>query len=497
MSDTATTDPLDILIVGAGISGIGMGAQLARRCPDKTFAILERREQLGGTWDLFRYPGVRSDSDMFTLGYANEPWRDARAIADGSSIRDYLAEVAEKHGLTKRMRFGRKVVKAEWNSNAGLWTVTSEIGEGGSEQTRARWLYFGSGYYDYDDPHEADIPGIEAFAGEVIHPQHWPADFDYSGKRVVVIGSGATAATIVPAVAEKAAHVTMLQRTPTYYFTRPSTDGLANFLRKVLPEKTAYAISRFKQSRLHALGIARARSRPDKVADFLQAQVKDQLGERYEAEHFTPPYNPWDQRVCLIPDGDLFSAIREERASIVTDKIEAVDASGIALKTGERLEADVIVTATGLRLSMLGKATVSVDGETVEFPKHFYYRNCMISNVPNFAALFGYLNASWTQRVDLVTEWLCRLFNQMDHWKMDVATPVLPADHGLDEDDPRWGFSSGYLQRGRHLIPKSATTQPWRLTMDMLEDRRALKELPLDDGWLQFSRLAADAGRAA
>ncbi|MEZ5743653.1 MAG: NAD(P)/FAD-dependent oxidoreductase [Sphingomonadaceae bacterium] len=484
-------EPLDLLIVGAGISGIGMAAHLTRKCPGKSYAILERRERLGGTWDLFRYPGVRSDSDMYTLGYEFEPWRDGKSIAEGETILAYLESVAEQYDIPSHIRFGRTVLSADWDGEAGLWTVEADTEEGSREQHRARFLFFASGYYDYDSPYEAPIPGLDSFAGDVLHPQFWPREFDATGKRIAVIGSGATAATVVPALAKDAASVTMLQRTPTWYISSPAHDMIANGLRRILPEKLAYALTRAKNSRLQQMFIHRSRSKPEQVGQFLKKQVSGQLGDAWREEDFTPPYNPWEQRLCLIPDGDLFAAIAEGSASIATGEIAQVEANGIALKDGTRIEADVIVTATGLRLASLGKAAVSIDGTPVDFAEHYYYRNCMFSNVPNLAALFGYLNAAWTLRVDLVADWLCRLFTQMDAWGAEVVTPHLAEDHDLEEADILWGFSSGYLQRGRDLLPKSATQAPWQLSMDYFADRAEMREAPIDDGILRFERRTA------
>jgi monooxygenase len=483
-SSTPHSDIVDVLIIGAGISGIGMAAHLRQRCPQRSFMILEQRARLGGTWDLFRYPGIRSDSDMYTLGYAFAPWRDEKAIAGGDTILAYLERVVAEYGIEPHMRYRQKAIAAEWDSAQGLWTVTSE--DGGARQ--ARFLFLGSGYYDYDQPYQPEIPGLESFAGAVIHPQFWPEGFDTKAKRVVVIGSGATAVTLVPALAEAGAKVTMLQRTPSWYLTRPSRDRLARLVRRVLPERVAYALTRTRNVAMQSFFFKRARSKPEAVADFLTSQLRDQLGDAFAPEHFTPPYKPWEQRLCLVPDGDFFDAIKSGKAEVVTGTIRSVEPDGIALDDGGKLPADVIVTATGLKLAVLGKIAVSVDGAAVNFGERFYYRNCMFANVPNFAAIFGYLNASWTLRVDIVAAWLCRLFNQMDAWGVDVVTPVLEPDHALVEDPVFELFSSGYLARDRHLIPRSATTAPWRISMDYQADKRELRETPIDDGVLRFER---------
>jgi len=480
---------LDFLIVGAGISGIGMAVHLTRDCPGKRYAILDRRDQLGGTWDLFRYPGIRSDSDMHTLGFAFAPWKHEKSIADGPSILEYLNEISDEYGLHPNMRFGQKVISAAWDSAAAHWTVVTEDKHGKQGRVLSRFLFLGAGYYDYDDPYDAAFPGRQDFKGQVIHPQFWPQDLDYAGKKVVVIGSGATAVTIVPAMASSgAAHVTMLQRTPTWMVSRPAKDRLANILRKILPEKVAYALTRAKNIFFQDLVFKRARTAPEKVKEFLEKQLQENLGPSYNKADFTPPYNPWEQRLCLVPDADFFEAIKAGRASVVTDHIEKFDRDGITLKSGKHLDADIIVTATGLKLAVAGKIAVSVDGEPVDFSKRFYYRNCMFSNVPNLAAVFGYLNASWTLRVDIIADYLTRLLNQMDAVDAQAAVPVMPAGQEPDEDDI-FDFSSGYIQRGKHMMPRNAASLPWRLNQDYRQDRRDMRQAPLDDGIMEFRRL--------
>lgn len=491
------SDRIDVLIVGAGISGIGMAAHLRMMCPDKSFALIERREQLGGTWDLFRYPGIRSDSDMHTLGFVFEPWKHEKSIADGPAILDYLNRIVDERGIRQHIRFGQKVVSADWHGDAACWQVTLEDAHGARSTVLANWLYLGSGYYDYDDPYDAQIPGREDFQGTLVHPQFWPKDLDFKGKKVVVIGSGATAVTIVPSLArEGAGHVTMLQRTPTWYGIRPAKDALANFLRKVLPEKTAYAITRWKNVFMQDWVFKMARNKPEKVKQALTKRTKKALGEKYDPVAFTPPYDPWDQRLCLVPDADMFEAIKAGKAEVVTDHIDRIDATGIQLKSGRHLDADVIVTATGLRLAVAGKISVSVDGEAVNWAEHFYYKGAMFSNVPNLSAVFGYLNASWTLRADIISEYVCKVLNHMDKVGADVALPVLPKDHGLVEDDI-FDFSSGYIQRGKHIMPRNAVDLPWRLSQDYRKDREDLKRLPIDDGVLKFSKAeAAEAAKA-
>ena len=485
---TSPAPILDMVIIGAGISGIGMAVHMKRDCPGKTIAMLERRDNLGGTWDLFRYPGVRSDSDMHTLGFSFEPWTHEKAIADGPSILEYLGMITAKYDLNKDMQFGRKVVSAEWDSKTACWSVTSEGADGTAQLVRGRFLFLGSGYYDYDTPYDAGFAGQDTFKGQVLHPQFWPKDLDYAGKKVVVIGSGATAVTIVPAMAQGGAeHVTMLQRTPTWMASRPSKDGFANALRKVLPEGLAYRVTRAKNIFLGDLMFKRARSQPEKAKQFLTTQVRTHLGEHYDEQAFTPPYNPWDQRLCLVPDADFFQAIKAGKAGIVTDRIDSFDAAGIKLASGKHLDADIIVTATGLNMSFGGKIAMSVDGEPVDFSKRFFYRNCMFSNLPNLAGIFGYVNASWTLRVDIVAQYLTRLLRQMDKYDAVAATPVMAASDIPEEDDV-FDFSSGYLQRGKHQMPRNAATLPWRLNQEYRKDRVDMRQAPIDDGVLEFTR---------
>lgn len=484
---TTAAERIDVLIVGAGISGIGMAAHLAKDCPGKTFAILERRDRLGGTWDLFRYPGIRSDSDMHTLGFEFEPWTDDKAIADGPAILSYLGRVVESRRLESRIRYGLTVASADWDAAAACWRVEARDGAGVTRLFEAGWLYLGSGYYDYDQPYDAQIAGLERFGGTVAHPQFWPESLDYAGKRVVVIGSGATAVTLVPALtAGGAAHVTMLQRTPTWMGSRPARDGFANAIRKVLPAGLAYKLTRAKNVALQSYFFNLARRKPAKVAKELTKRTKAALGQHYDERAFTPPYDPWDQRLCLVPDGDLFEAIKSGQASVVTDRIDTVDETGIALASGKRIDADVIVTATGLTLAAMGGIAISVGGAPVNFAERWWYKGCMFSNVPNFAAVFGYLNASWTLRADLTAAFICRLLAHMDEAHAKVAVPRLADDADLEEEDV-FDFSSGYLQRGKHLLPKSATSGPWRLTQDYRRDRKALGRGPIDDGVLQFA----------
>lgn len=495
-SNAAAPVDQDVLIVGAGISGIGMAVHLQMNCPDRSFGLAERRADLGGTWDLFRYPGIRSDSDMHTLGFVFEPWKHEKSIADGPAILDYLNRIVDERGIRERIRFDSKVVGADWDSSEARWTVTMEDGAGARSTTTARWLYLGAGYYDYDEPFDANFAGRADFKGQVLHPQFWPKDLDYTGKKIVVIGSGATAVTIVPSMARDAAHVTMLQRTPTWYAIRPAKDGFANFLRKFLPEELAYKITRFKNVKLQDIVFKKARDKPQKVKDFLTKKVKAALGDRYDEKAFTPPYNPWEQRLCLVPDGDFFEAMKADKASVVTDHIERFDATGIQLKSGQHLDADIIVTATGLKLAVAGKIPVRVDGDPVDWSEHFYYKACMFSNVPNFSAVFGYLNASWTLRADIVSEYVCRVLNHMQATGTKIALPQLADPASLTEENI-FDFSSGYIQRSLHIMPKSAVALPWRLSQNYIQDRVDMRTGTIDDGVLAFGHArAAEAAPA-
>ncbi len=482
--------PVDVLIVGAGISGIGMAAHLQDKCPQRSFAIIERREAIGGTWDLFRYPGIRSDVEMYTLGFGFEPWRGARDIAGGAEILDYLNRIVDSRRLRQHISFGQMVVSANWDSTTALWTLTMADG-----QTRQGcFLYFGSGYYDHDSPHDAAIPGMDKFAGDVIHPQFWPDNFDYAGKRIIVIGSGATAVSLIPSLTQSAEHVTMLQRTPSYYLIQPWLDKRARALRRIMPEKWAFSLIRRRNAFMQAFLYKRCKARPEGMRDFLLNPVRKALGAHFTPADFDPPYPPFEQRICAVPEGDLFEAMKAGKAAIVTGTIDHVDATGIVLEGGQRVDADAIVTATGLRIAVAGKIAVSLDGSAVNFADHFYYRDCMFSNLPNLAAMFGYLNGGWTLRVDIVCDWLTRMWNQMDAWDVDMVTPYLPKDHQLIEDPVMDAFSSGYIQRARNLLPSSATTAPWQISMSYLDDRREMRECPIDDGVLRFDRVKVGAG---
>ncbi|ALE17458.1 hypothetical protein AMC99_02179 [Altererythrobacter epoxidivorans] len=470
-----------------------MAAHMRMKSPGRSFAIVERRDQIGGTWDLFRYPGIRSDSDMHTLGFDFEPWRHEKSIADGPSILDYLNRIADERDIRRHIHFGQKVVSADFRPDEARWHVTVESEDGERKLMTANFLYLGSGYYDYDDPYDAGFD-FSKFEGKVVHPQFWPEDMDYSGKNVVVIGSGATAVTIVPSMADKAAKVTMLQRTPTWMFSRPAKDAVANFLRKILPEKTAYAITRFKNIKMQDFSFKMARNKPEKVKEGLHKRIEKALGKDFDREAFTPPYDPWDQRLCLVPDNDLFDAMKAGKADIVTGNIERFEKEGVRLKSGELLPADIIVTATGLKLAVAGKIAISVAGEPVDFSQRYYYKGCMFSNLPNLAVVFGYLNASWTLRADINSDYICRVLNHMEATGTDLATPVLTAEEEAKiEDDNIFDFSSGYIQRAMHIMPKSAKAYPWRLNQEYVFDRKMLKDGPVEDGLLTFTKVGANA----
>jgi len=473
-----------------------MAAHMRMKAPNHTFAIVERRENLGGTWDLFRYPGIRSDSDMHTLGFDFEPWRHEKSIADAPSILEYLNRIVDERNIREHIRFGHKVISANFAEDEGRWHVEMEKDDGSRTHLTANFLYLGAGYYDYDEPYD---PGFQlgAFEGEVLHPQFWPEDLDYAGKKVVVIGSGATAVTIVPSMADTAAHVTMLQRTPTWMVSRPAKDKIANTLRKFLPEGLAYKITRAKNIWMQDFTFKVARNKPEKVKENLRKGLENAMGPDYDKEAFSPPYNPWEQRLCLVPDADLFEAINAGKASIVTGHIEAFEAKGIRLKSGELLEADIIITATGLKMAVAGKIAVSVNGEPVDFAQRFYYKGCMFSNLPNLAVVFGYLNASWTLRADINSDYICRVLNTMKANGTQTVTPVLtPEMEAQIEEDDIYDFSSGYIQRAKAIQPKNGVNYPWRLNQEYVVDRKQMAREPVEDGILAFTKAGANAKRA-
>jgi cation diffusion facilitator CzcD-associated flavoprotein CzcO len=481
-----TPEHFDVLVIGAGLSGIGAGWHLQTLCPDRTYAILEAREAMGGTWDLFRYPGIRSDSDMYTLGYRFRPWRDPKAIADGPSIKAYIEETARAYGIDRKIRFGHRLTRAEWSSAEARWTVTAEMGP---ERTPVRltcgFLYCCTGYYDYEQGYTPEWPGTERFGGRIIHPQHWPEGLDYDGKRVVVIGSGATAVTLVPALAERAAHVTMLQRSPSYIAALPGEDRIANVLRRALPAGAAYAAARWKNVLRSQLYYTLARRRPALFKRGLRKGITAVLGSGYDVDtHFTPRYEPWDERLCIVPDGDLFHAIRGGKASVVTDQIDTFTGTGIRLKSGAELEADIIVTATGLNVKILAGVTLVVDGRRVDLSKTMAYKGMMYSDVPNLASAFGYTNASWTLKCDLVAQHVCRLLNHMRRNNFVQITPRR-IDPSLTEE-PVLDFTSGYVRRALPSLPKQGSKAPWRLHQNYVKDLLALRMGRVDDPALEF-----------
>ncbi|MDX1664390.1 MAG: NAD(P)/FAD-dependent oxidoreductase [Candidatus Promineifilaceae bacterium] len=492
-----SSDHFDVLVIGAGLSGIGAGYYLQRNFPDKSYAILEAREDLGGTWDLFRYPGVRSDSDMFTLGYSFRPWRDAAAIADGPAILSYIRETAAEYGIDEHIRFGHRVCRAEWSSAESRWTVLAERGpENELVRLTCDFLYMCTGYYDYDRGYLPEWPSLEQFAGQVVHPQHWPEDLDYGGKRVLIIGSGATAVTLVPAMAEEAGHVTMLQRSPTYIATMPTQDAVADWLRAKLPERVAHDIIRWKNALRGIAYYSVMRWRPEMMKRVLVEQVQEELGEDYDVDtHFTPRYNPWDERLCLAPDGDFFEAIRSGAASVVTDRIERFTPTGVRLQSDREVEADIIITATGLVMKPTGGIETVVDGEPVKLPETMTYKGMMLSDVPNMAMAIGYTNASWTLKCELAHRYVCRLLAYMDEHGYVQCVPR--RDAGVEEE-PLIDFTSGYVQRALHTLPSQGSQRPWKLYQNYLLDWLTFRFGKVDDGTMEFrgrEQVAADRGR--
>ncbi|HEX6390415.1 MAG TPA: NAD(P)/FAD-dependent oxidoreductase [Solirubrobacteraceae bacterium] len=476
---------VDVLIVGAGLSGIGAAHHLQAELPRKTYAILEARDAIGGTWDLFRYPGVRSDSDMHTLGYRFRPWVDRKAIADGPAILRYVRETARDAGIERHIRFGHRVLRAEWSTPDARWTVYAEH-DGREVAFTCAFLFSCGGYYRYDEGFTPHFEGVERFPGPIVHPQHWPEDLDYAGKRVVVIGSGATAVTLVPAMTDKAAHVTMLQRSPTYIVSLPDEDPIANALRRVLPDKAAYFLTRWKNVGLQTLIFRLSKRRPGFVRGLLRRAAVRALPPGFDVDtHFRPSYNPWDQRMCLIPNGDLFEAIGRGDASVVTDRIETFTERGLLLASGEELEADVIVTATGLNMQAFGGFGMAVDGEDVEIGKSMAYKAMMLSGVPNFAYTIGYTNASWTLKADLVSEYVCRLLAHMDARGYTKCVPV--PDGSVEERPFIEDFNPGYIMRALDQLPRQGSVAPWRLTMNYARDLIAIRHGAIDDGALRFS----------
>ena len=496
-SETGQPEHFDVLIVGAGLSGIGGACDLQRQRPSKSFAILESRNAIGGTWDLFRYPGIRSDSDMHTMGYRFRPWAGEKAIADGPDILQYIRDTAKQFDIERHIKFGRRVRRASWDTATARWTLDVEIGpERQPVRYSCNFLYMCSGYYDYAAGYLPSWPGADRFAGRVVHPQQWPADLDYAGRRVVVIGSGATAVTLVPAMAEKAAHVTMLQRSPSYVAARPAKDAIANWMGQRLPSNIAHGLTRWKNV-LYGMYIYRlSKRKPEMMKATLINLVRTQLGPDYDVEkHFTPRYNPWDQRLCLVPDADLFAAIRSGKASVVTDEIEAFTENGLLLRSGETLDADIIVTATGLQVKMMGGMEIAVDGAPVDLSKRLAYKGMMYSDIPNLASAFGYANASWTLKCELTSNYLCRLLNYMDARSYAWCAPR-QRDPSMAEQ-PTLPLTSGYVERARHLMPKQGSKRPWKLYQNYLMDMTLMRFGSVNDGVMEFGRAQSQRRRAA
>ncbi len=488
-----SSEHVDVLIVGAGLSGIGAACHLQQRCPSKSYAIVESRSSIGGTWDLFRYPGIRSDSDMYTLGYVFKPWREAKSIADGDSILSYLREPAEEHGIQSKIRLGRRAVRAEYSSETARWTVRIQHGETGeSSEMSCSFLFTCTGYYRYEEGFTPHFEGQERFAGEIVHPQHWPEALDYTGKRVVVIGSGATAITLVPAMAERAEHVTMLQRSPSYVVSLPAEDPIAQALRRFLPDRVVYPIVRWKNVLLTMASFQLSRRRPALMKKLVRKRQEGMLPPGYDiATHFTPDDDPWDQRLCLVPNGDLFAALGQGSASVVTDHVDTFTETGIKLRSGKELQADVIVTATGLNLLALGGIELAVDGREVVLGETMSYKGMMLSGVPNMAFAVGYTNASWTLKCDLTCEYVCRLLAHMDQHGYAQCVPR-NSDPSV-QPLPFIDFSSGYLHRSIDKFPKQGSKTPWRLHQNYALDIVGLRRGSVQDGAMQFSRLPAAA----
>ncbi|WAJ45143.1 NAD(P)/FAD-dependent oxidoreductase [Mycobacterium sp. Aquia_216] len=484
------TEHLDVVIVGAGISGVSAAWHLQNRCPTKSYAILERRDDLGGTWDLFKYPGIRSDSDMFTLGFRFKPWRSAKSIAEGADIKAYINETVDENGIDRHIRYRHRVVSGDWSDADNRWTLTVE-NDGQQRDITCSFLFACTGYYNYDEGYSPTFPGAEDFEGTIVHPQHWPADLDHTDKKIIVVGSGATAITLIPALVNSGSgHVTMLQRSPTYIGSLPSVDPFAEHANRLLPPRLAHLANRWKAIAFSTFQYQLARKRPAYMRNLLMTMAQRRLPKGYDVEkHFGPKYNVWDQRLCLAPDADFFRTIRHGKADVVTDTIDRFTKTGIKLTSGEELQADIIVTATGLNMQLLGGVRPTRNGEAFDLTSLMTYKGCMFSGVPNFIITFGYTNASWTLKADLVSEFGCRLLNHMDANGFETVEPVRP---GNDVDElPFMDFNPGYFQRSAHLLPKSGSRAPWRLRQNYLFDMRTIRRGKIDDEGLQFSKKRA------
>ena len=493
---TQSQEQFDVLIVGAGISGIDAAYHLQTSLPKKTYAILEARVAIGGTWDLFRYPGVRSDSDMYTLGFPFRPWQADEAIAGGSAIWNYIRETAEHYGIDRQIMLGHRMIRASWSSSDARWTVEAQTKDGGSVQLVCRFLYMCSGYYSYEKGFSPEFPGMKRFQGQFVHPQEWPKALDYAGKRVVVIGSGATAVTLVPALAKDAAHVTMLQRSPSYVVARPRKDAMANWMYRHLPQGLGARLTKWKNVLYSIATFYLARTKPETMKGLILKGIKQQLHPDYDVKrHFTPRYNPWDQRICLVPDGDLFAAIRSGRVEIVTDTIAEIMQSGIRLSSGTTLPADIIVAATGLVVKLMGGAEILVDGVAAKFNEKLVYKGAMFSGIPNLALAFGYTNNSWTLRCDLTARFVCRLLKYMNREGFSICVPKLPEP--FVNPEPLLDFSSGYVRRADGVLPRQGQKAPWRVPQNYVKDLVAFTFGSVSDGTMNFLRTseADDASR--
>ncbi|MEV6426331.1 NAD(P)/FAD-dependent oxidoreductase [Nocardia sp. NPDC051463] len=484
-----STKHFDILIIGAGLSGIGTACQVTAEFPNKTIAVLERRARIGGTWDLFRYPGIRSDSDMFTFGYKFRPWHDSTVLADGASIREYIADTAREYGIDQKVHYGVKIIAADWSRTEGRWNVTALHEATGETRTYScGFLVSCTGYYNYDAGYLPTFPGVDRFQGRCVHPQHWPEDLDYTGKKVVVIGSGATAVTLVPSMADAAGHVTMLQRSPSYIFSVPALDKISQVLGRFLPDKWVYSFARKRNIGIQRGLYLACRRWPGPMRRLLLWQVRRQVGPAFDMSHFTPNYMPWDERLCAVPDGNLFKVLASGAASVVTDHIETFTETGILLKSGRELEADIIVTATGLDIQMLGGMKLSVDGEARELHDQMTYKGVLVESIPNLAWVFGYTNAPWTLKSDIAGAYLCRLFKHMDDSGHSVATPTDVEDSMLDVGMLDQ-LQSGYVQRAKDTLPRQGSKEPWKVLMHYEKDSKMLLEDPIQDGLLRFEEL--------
>lgn len=485
-----SSEHFDVIVVGAGLSGIGMACHLARNCPDKRVGILERREAIGGTWDLFRYPGIRSDSDMFSFGYNFRPWGGLQVLADGPSIKQYVQDTAAEYGVDKNIRFGQHITRADWSSDDARWTLTATDAAGeNARKFTSQFIILCTGYYNYDTGHRPQFDGEADFGGQIIHPQHWPDKVDYAGKRVVVIGSGATAVTVVPAMAEKAAHVTMLQRSPSYIFSVPAFDTLSKVLNWFLPSRWVHGLARWRNILLQRWIYKAAKRWPDRVRKMLLGGVRKRLDDPAQMRHFKPDYKPWDERLCAVPDGNLFDAINAGTASVVTDHIERFTPDGILLKSGEHIAADIIVTATGLDLQLMGGMDMAIDGETRPVNSVMTYKSVLIQDVPNMGYVFGYTNAPWTLKADIAAGYLCRLLNHMDRKGVDVFVPRDDGDN-VSPHSVMQTLQSGYVQRAQDRLPRQGKALPWKVLDHYEQDKVMLLKEPIDDDVLQFERAA-------